>query len=227
MFGALGGLGFANAAAAIGFQTRKSAFELAFGGVAMAMKELETLVVRLVPFHRMRSSSSAGMRAGFGFCDVLFALVVAAGLAEQEPLRTNDFEDQKERGGVGGIVLVEPGLLQVCKFVRIFAGKEELGGAGSVLEGIESGMRIGALWAVDRPAQDGRGVKRAEGIGGGNGYVFVVQVVHGANVVAHNGQLNALYAFSAHEYGEWGVRATDGKRGKELILGKIKVLGNL
>jgi hypothetical protein len=219
LFGAPGGLGFANAAAAIGFKTGKGAFELAFGGVAMTMKELETLVISLVPFHRVR--------AGFGLCDVLFALVVAAGLAEEEPLCANDFEDQEERGGLGGVVLVEPGLLQVGKFVRIFAGKEELGGAGSVLGGIESRVRIGALRAVDGPAQDGRGVKRAEGVGGGSRYVFVVEVVHGTHVIAHNGQLNALCAFFAHEYGERGVGAADGKRGKELILVKIKILGKL
>jgi len=75
---------FANTTAAIGFELSEGAFELAFGGAAIAMKELQALVVALLPRHRV---------CGVGLGDVLFAFVVAAGLAEQEPLRANHFED--------------------------------------------------------------------------------------------------------------------------------------
>ncbi len=64
----------------------------------------------------------------------VLALVVAAAIAEKEPLGTDTFAHKLVEGEGVGAVVVEPAFEQLAEFVGIFVGEEEGFGAAAVLE---------------------------------------------------------------------------------------------
>ncbi len=69
----------------------------------------------------------------------MLALVVAAAIAEDDPLSGDGFSDELVEGVGVGAVIVEPAFEQLAEFVGVFVGEEECFGAAAVLERVLAG----------------------------------------------------------------------------------------
>ena len=120
---------FAEAAAVEAFQVVEGAVELAFGLAQVAAEAFQAVVLLVGPVQAV----------GLFLMDGVFALVVAAAIAEDDPLRGDGFAYQLVDGVGVGAVVVEPAFEQLAEFVGVFVGEEEGFGAAAVLEGVLAG----------------------------------------------------------------------------------------
>ena len=120
---------FAEAAAVEAFQVVEGAVELAFGLAQVAAEAFQAVVLVVGPVEAV----------GLFFMDGVFALVVTAAMAEDDPLSGGGFADQLVEGVGVGAVVEEPAFEQLAEFVGVFVGEEEGFGAAAVLEGVLAG----------------------------------------------------------------------------------------
>ncbi len=120
---------FAEAAAVEAFQVVEGAVELAFGLAQVAAEALQTIVLVIGPVEAV----------GLFLMERMLALVVAAAIAEDDPLSGDGFADQLVDGVGVGAVVVEPAFEELAEFVGIFVRKKERFGAAAVLEGVLAG----------------------------------------------------------------------------------------
>ena len=120
---------FAEAAAVEAFQVVEGAVELAFGLAQVAAEAFQAVVLFVGPVEAV----------GLFLVEGVFALVVAAAMAEEDPLGSDGFADQLVEGVGVGAVIVEPAFEQLAEFVGVFVGEEEGFGAAAVLEGVLAG----------------------------------------------------------------------------------------
>ena len=120
---------FAEAAAVEAFQVVEGAVELAFGLAQVAAETFQAVVLVVGPVEAV----------GLFLMERVFALVVAAAVAEEDPLGGDGFADELVEGVGVGAVVVEPAFEQLAEFVGVFVGEEEGFGAAAVLEGVLAG----------------------------------------------------------------------------------------
>ena len=120
---------FAEAATVEAFQVVEGAVELAFGLAQVAAEAFQAVVLVVGPVEAV----------GLFLVEGVFALVVAAAMAEDDPLGGGGFADQLVEGVGVGAVVVEPAFEQLAEFVGVFVGEEEGFGAAAVLEGVLAG----------------------------------------------------------------------------------------
>ncbi len=120
---------FAEAAAVEAFQIVEGAVELAFGLAQVAAETFQAIVLIVGPVEAV----------GLFLMERVFALVVAAAIAEDDPLRADRFSYELVDGVGVGAVVVEPAFEELAEFVGVFVGEEEGFGAAAVLERVLAG----------------------------------------------------------------------------------------
>ena len=120
---------FAEAAAVEAFQVVEGAVELAFGLAQVAAEAFQAVVLLVGPVEAV----------GLFLMEGVFALVVAAAIAEDDPLGGDGFAHELVDGVGVSAVVVEPAFEELAEFVGVFVGEKEGFGAAAVLEGILAG----------------------------------------------------------------------------------------
>ena len=105
---------FAEAAAVQAFQVVEGAVELAFGLAQVAAEAFQAVVLLVGPVEAV----------GLFLMDGVFALVVAAAIAEDDPLGADGFAHELVDGVGVGAVVVEPAFEQLAEFVGVFVGEK-------------------------------------------------------------------------------------------------------
>ena len=137
---------FAEAAAVEAFQVVEGAVELPFGLAEIAAEAFQAVVLLVGPVEAV----------GLFLVDGVFALVVAAAIAEDDPLRGDGFAYELVDGVGVGAVVVEPAFEQLAEFVGVFVGEKEGFGAAAVLEGVLAGAFFAFFGAGAAVAVAGR-----------------------------------------------------------------------
>ena len=97
------------------FQVVEGAVELAFGLAQVAAEAFQAVVLFVGPVQAV----------GLFLMERVFALVVAAASAEDDPLGADRFAYQLVDGVGVGAVVVEPAFEQLAEFVGVFVGEEQ------------------------------------------------------------------------------------------------------
>ncbi len=120
---------FAEAAAVEALQVVEGAVELTFGLAQVAAEAFQAVVLVVGPVEAV----------GLFLMQRMLALVVAAAIAEDDPLGGDGFSYELVEGVGVGAVVVEPAFEELAEFVGVFVGEEEGFGAAAVLEGVLAG----------------------------------------------------------------------------------------
>ena len=120
---------FAEAAAVEALQVVEGAVELAFGLAQVTAEAFQAMVLFVGPVEAV----------GLFLLQRMLALVVAAAIAEDDPLRGDGFAYELVDGVGVGAVVVEPAFEELAEFVGVFVGEEEGFGAAAVLERVLAG----------------------------------------------------------------------------------------
>ena len=107
----------------------EGAVELAFGLAQVAAEAFQAVVLVVGPVEAV----------GLFLLQRMLALVVAAAIAEDDPLGGDGFAYQLVEDIGIGAVIVEPAFEQLAEFVGVFVGEEEGFGAAAVLERVLAG----------------------------------------------------------------------------------------
>ena len=105
---------FAEAATVQAFQVVEGAVELAFGLAQVAAETFQAMVLLVGPVEAV----------GLFLLERVLALVVAAAIAEDDPLGGDGFPHELVEGVGVGAVVVEPAFEQLAEFVGVFVGEE-------------------------------------------------------------------------------------------------------